>query len=324
MGRAYQRLPGGVLAAAVLLVTLGSADLEAQPPEGEPRFSFSDSVAVRWVLIPVIVRSERGLVGDLEVVDFELRIDGLPVAIETFENRVDAPASVVFLQDLSGSMANQEKLERSRRALDLLLELTRWGDEFALVTFAGSEVTLQQPFTPDRELLQHTAKVWRGEGTTGLYDAVTWLPEFTLEARRTRRAAVVLTDGVDNASVLEPAVAQEQLVKTELPVYVFDLSGFGLVPNPQKAQNFSDPGIPLQQLAAGTGGGYYRPQSETEMVLACHEVAAELRRQYLLGFAADGSRPAARHQVEVRLAHGLKHRVRYRPGFFGPPPMGFP
>src|SRR5262245_41184625 len=72
---------------------------EPQPPE------FSDQMSVGFVLVPVVVRAGAGFAKNLEQKDFRLLVDGKPVPIESFERRSDAPASLVILQDLSGSMA---------------------------------------------------------------------------------------------------------------------------------------------------------------------------------------------------------------------------
>ena len=66
--------------------------------------SFQDEVSVGLVLVPVVVRSGAGYAKNLDQGDFRLLVEGKPAAIESFERRSDAPASVVLLQDLSGSM----------------------------------------------------------------------------------------------------------------------------------------------------------------------------------------------------------------------------
>src|SRR5689334_4330228 len=74
----------------------------AQEPEASA--TFEEEVSVGYVLVPLVVRSGAGYADRLDQDDFRLLVDGKPVKIDSFERRADAPASVVFLQDLSGSM----------------------------------------------------------------------------------------------------------------------------------------------------------------------------------------------------------------------------
>lgn len=310
----YQR----VATALTLLIHLAvAAGAQSTLSDEKPRLVFTDRVDVQWTLISTVVRQEGKLLEDLSIEDFELLIDQRPVAIETFEARSDAPASVVFLQDVSGSMRLLDKLETSRQALHRLLALSSEGDEFAIATFAGSQVRLTMPFTGDLARLVDISYLWQAEGTTGLYDAVTWLPELSLEGREARRAAVVVTDGIDNASLIDPEDARRHVLRTQLPVYVLDLSHFG-----RSASTTTEGGenaSPLQLLASGTGGRYFRPLTENQLAQAGNEIARELRQQYVLGFASDSASEGSSHRVEVRVL-GRQTHARHRPEYFGPPP----
>ncbi|HLE85888.1 MAG TPA: hypothetical protein VJG13_16235, partial [Thermoanaerobaculia bacterium] len=77
-----------------------------QPPPDQGVASFDESVAVSWVLVPVVVRARQGHVEGLGREDFRLSIDGRPAPIDELDLGEDVPLSVVYLQDLSGSVAN--------------------------------------------------------------------------------------------------------------------------------------------------------------------------------------------------------------------------
>ncbi len=315
----YQSLLGPVF--TLLVLAAASAAAQEDAPGIDPRYVFNDTIAVRWVLIPTVVLQGTQLADGLDVRDFNLRVDGRPVAIETFENRLDAPVSVVYLQDLSGSMALREKIEASQETLARFMKAMGTQDEVSLVTFTGEKVTVAAPFTARLEDLQTLSHDWTAHGTTALYDAVTWLPEVSLDGSRTRRAAVVITDGQDNASVIHPEDAERHVRSTELPVYVIDLSRFNPSGAPPPASD--KPLGVLELLAKGTGGRYYRPRTPTQLALVTAEIARELRRQYVLGFAADSSRASSSHSVEIEV-RGRKRQPRHRPRYFGPPPAGAP
>ena len=62
-----------------------------------------------------------------------------------------------------------------------------------------------------------TIKPW---STTALYDMVRRVPEVMEKADHHRRAAILLTDGVDNASDISAAEATELAKGLETPIYV--------------------------------------------------------------------------------------------------------
>src|ERR1700750_599975 len=116
LGRAMRVAPrlGAFLALTAVLLVPGGQVL-SQEPQQTPEFTYE--VSVGTVLVPVVIRSGAGYANKLEKKDFQLTVEGKPVPIESFERRSDAPASLVFLQDLSGSMATGGKLAMSREAL---------------------------------------------------------------------------------------------------------------------------------------------------------------------------------------------------------------
>ncbi len=306
-----------MLAAALCATAAaGSAPSAAagQPPEA-PRLEFSDSVEVHWILVPAFVEPPAS--AGLPQAAFKLWVNGRPVPIETFENRPEAAASVVVLQDLSGSMHNAQKLVHSRLVLDRLLAGASAEDEFSLVTFTDRHTQVALPFTSDLAAVRERAAGFVAEGSTALYDAITWLPRLSLEGRRSRRAGVVLTDGVDNASLLDARGSMEYVARTELPIYVIDLSDLGA------SRPSADDGrtAALRELCRGTGGRYQRPVSPAELTRAANLVAAELRNQYVLGFGADASQPSSAHSLRVEVASAAGTVVRHRPSYFGPPPL---
>ena len=105
----------------ILTVLPAVLPLAAQEPAPiDPAAHFTEEVAVAYVLVPVVVRSGARYVKNLDKRDFRLLVDGKPVPIDSFEYRLEAPASVMVLQDLSGSMEGRS-LELSREAVRFFL-----------------------------------------------------------------------------------------------------------------------------------------------------------------------------------------------------------
>ncbi len=274
---------------------------------------YQDRVDVEWVLVPAVVRKGPRYVRGLEARDFELTVDGRPVTIGSFEADNDAPVSLIHLQDLSGSMALDGRLEASREALGCFLGRSRPGDEFALASFAGGRTQVEVPFTADASVLREAMVAWRAYGTTALHDAVAWLPEVSVRDRSARRAAVLITDGVDNASALTPAAARDLVRRARLPVYVLGLatgSPFELDPDGGKLHRYADV---LNLLAHLTGGRYYSIEGNARSL--CAAIDAELRSQYVLGFAA-GTGQVGYRSINVTVP-GRKVEVLHRRGYTG-------
>jgi Ca-activated chloride channel family protein len=330
----------GVLSLLVLAGGIGAgsnAARQAVPPvNGAPAASaakagnpdsppaFADTIAVNQVLVPVLVRTRSGYANKLQKKDFRLMVDGRQVAIQSFDENSEAPTSLVLLQDLSGSMSTNRRIERSQEVARFFLSHALPGDEFAIATFANGRGQVEVPFTTDASALEDAVSRWEGYGTTALHDAVAWIPEISAEGHNSRRFAVLVTDGVDNSSTLSPEEAREIVRAAQVPVYVLGLdsgSPYEISAGGKKVYRYADV---LNLLAGVTGGRYYPISQAADLPKALAAIAQDLRHQYVLGFSTREGERAYRHlMVEVK-AKGLGDRatVVFRRGYMGPPPVG--
>lgn len=313
-----------LLAALLLTGSQGRLLAQAPPTEGrsEPTAEFGDQVSVGYVLVPVIVRSGSGAgyARSLDQKDFKLLVEGQPARIDSFEKRSEAPASVIFLQDLSGSMDNAGKIEISREVVRFFLNTAMQGDEFALATFTGGQNHVEVPFTDNRATLAEAVSRWEAYGTTALHDAVAWVPEISLAGRNPKRFAILITDGVDNASQIPPEKAREIVRSAQLPVYVLglrptDLPKAGVTPEGDAVYRYADL---LQELAAATGGRYYSIAGGDDLREVLTAIIKDFRHQYVLGFAT-GDGPSRYRTLAVQVK-GKNRPVLFRRGYKGPPP----
>jgi Ca-activated chloride channel family protein len=304
-------LSGGLWAGAPVPVT--------PPPGSESPFGFHDQMAVGTVLVPVVVRTPSGYASNLDRRDFTLLVDGKRVPIESFDRRTEAPTSLVFLQDLSGSMA--EMIEPSRRAVRFFLDRSLPGDEFALASFANGRGQVEVPFTTDPAPLRDAIAQWSGYGTTALHDAVAWIPDISVEGHNSRRFAVLVTDGADNASTISPNESREIVRSAQVPVYVLGFGAgdpYALNSQGKKASRYADV---LNLLALTTGGRYYPIDGVSDLDKALQAISDDLRHQYVLGFTTtEGAAAFRRLQVEVKGRQ--RFTVVFRSGYKGPPPAG--
>ena len=145
------------------------------------------------------------------------------------------------------------------------------------------------------------------------------LPRITGESRNLKRAAVLITDGVDNASRITSLQARDLVRRAELPVYVLGLeSGDPAVVSAegQKIYRYADV---LNLLASLTGGRYFSIHGPDDLKEACKTIADELRYQYVLGFE---TRPTGENRFRP-IWVSVKKRdviVNGRKGYKGTPP----
>ena len=297
----------------------------AQPalaaPQEPPVSSFKDEVSVGLVLVPVVVRAGDGYAKNLDREDFRLLVEGKPVAIESFERRSDAPASVVLLQDLSGSMATGGKLEESREVVRFFLDRALPGDELAIATFAGDQLQIEVPFTSNLATLREASDRWEAYGTTALNDAVALMPEISVAGRNPKRFAVLVTDGVDNASRLTPEQARSIVQAAQLPTYVLGMGSgnpYELSTEGKKIYRYADV---LSLLAAVTGGRYYAISRPEDLQTALTAILDDVRHQYVLGFdTGDGAVQFRPLRVELKDKTKERRTIVFRRGYKGTPP----
>jgi Ca-activated chloride channel family protein len=308
----------------VMLLTIGPAaqgvaqeGQPAQPAQEGTSGSFTEEVSVGYVLVPVVVRSGARYIKNLDKDDFQLLVDDRKIPIESFEYRSEAPASVMVLQDLSGSMEGQS-LNLSREAVRFFLGKALQGDEFAIATFASGSTQVEVPFTSELPAIQESVRLWKAWGTTALHDAVTTVPGLSQAGKNPKRFAILITDGVDNASKIAPERARELVRQAQVPVYVLGMATgdpFQITEEGKKIYRYADV---LNLLATTTGGRYYSISGAEELQVALAAILDDLRHQYVLGFAT-GEGPSRQRDLKVQVDAGDR-TVLFRRGYKGPPP----
>lgn len=281
----------------------------------------------------------KRFISDLKKEDIRVLEDGKPQEIFTFQKNIDLPLSIAILIDTSQSEERtlpDEKLA-ARSFLESVMRPDR--DEAAIVSFTG-EVTLEQGFTGSMERLRRaidrvefvppSGYIGGGvvvggtppisdtnqilAGSTALWDAV-WATSNELlsdSAENTRRAVILLTDGVDTTSQVKMHEAVERAQKADALIYAI---GIG-----DSYHGGVDEGS-LRKIAERTGGRAYFPRSEGELRKAFAQIQRDLREQYLVAYspsnkARDGSYRRIQIEIVGLEARSQKLKLNYRPGYF--------
>lgn len=177
--------------------------------------------------------------------------------------------------DLSGSMQTPDMqingVTKSR--IDLVKQVAkqfingRSGDRLGLVLF-GSKPYLQTPLTFDRETVQDMlddASIGIAGTQTAIGDAIGLSIKQIINYPANSKAIILLTDGGNNAGVLEPLAMAKLAKKQHIKIYTIGIGAKQMTVQtlfgPQVINPSSDLDINgLKQIALTTGGKFFRAE----------------------------------------------------------------
>ena len=122
---------------------------------------------------------------------------------------------------------------------------------------------------------------------------------------------ILLTDGVDNASVRKIEDAIDRAHRAGVVIYAI---GIG--------DRFRFEGVRedvLRRLAEETGGRAYFPQGADDLLDDFRQIEGELRSQYLVAYSpSNANRDGSFRRIEVRVKGRDDLRVVHRRGYYAP------
>jgi VWFA-related protein len=294
--------------AALLGVTAAGLTVGAQE---QVQATFRSSLAL--VSVAVVVRDGGGkLVTGLSAQDFEIVDAGIARRVTHFEAGRDADARLALLVDSSGSMVVGAKPERTRLAADFLIAKMRPADAATVFSF-DSEVRRLTPYTGNSEILRTAVSKVVPFGSTCLFDAIVGTAETVQDDSPRARAVVLLTDGIDTASLHSADDAATAAARLDLPVYVLGVGGLAGQPTPSFRDAAAPTRFSVAELARRTGGTSAEASSPAQLSIVTQTILDELHHQYLLAF--EGGTERGWHSLQVRVRKG-KVNARSRDGYF--------
>ena len=289
----------------------------------------------------------KRFISDLKAEDIRILEDGQPQDIFTFQQNIDLPLSLAILIDTSASEERTlpDEKEAARAFLENILRPQK--DEASVVSFTG-EVTLEQGFTGSLDRLRRAIDhvefvppsgyigggvVVNGTppisgtnqslaGSTAIWDAV-WATSEELmvqSAEHTRRAIILLTDGVDTSSQMKMHDAIDRAQKSDALIYAIGIGD---------RYSFNVNEGDLRKIAEKTGGRAYFPKHERDLRDAFTQIQRDLREQYLVAYSpTNKARDGSYRKIEIQVVNpALKQqelKLNYRAGYFaktgGPQP----
>ncbi len=295
------------------------------------------STDVNVVNVFATVHDKKGqIVRDLNKDDFTLDEDGRPQNITYFSRESDLPLTLGLVVDTSASQRRVLEQERgaSYKFFDQVL---REDKDQAFVIHFDAEIELLQDLTNSRKKLQDSLRELeaaaprqlnrrdnpqpqqRRRGGTALYDAVLLASDEIMKKQTGRKAIIVLSDGVDNASRVTLAESISSAEKSDTLVYTILFAdeqqqmpfgggrGGGMGRRggmgggnrfPQQRQHGDGKKV-MEQLAKDTGGGFFEGSKKLSLDEIYRRIQEELRNQYSLGYSPSGGSSPGFRKIHV-------------------------
>ena len=299
------------------------------------------SVDTTEILLPVTVRDSQGrLVSNLTRNDFRVFEDSREQPLSDIALR-QVPVDAVLMVDASSSVANN--LDDFRRAAEGFANRLDKEDRISLIKF-DDRVELLQDWTQSRFQLRRALNRIEAGMFTRFNDALMLAARDQFAQGKSRRAIIVLSDGIDSGrgtATLEAAA--QALLKAQVTVYIVSNTEISRMSKRAELDNLlggSDTTIRfnqlhiddlkeglrvldqsekrLEELAEVTGGRLYKPLSFDDLDSVYAEVADELRHQYAIYYTPiNKTRDGGFRRVKVEMTN-RSYGATTRVGYFAP------
>jgi Ca-activated chloride channel homolog len=311
-------------------------------PKSEQQISPGDVISVETteVMLPVTVRDSNGrLVADMTRDDFHVFEDNREQPLRDLALR-QVPVDAILMVDASSSAARN--LDDFRRAAEGFARRLGADDRVSLIKFDDS-VQLLQDWTKSRFQLQRALTRISPGMFTRFNDALLLAAREQFGSTQSRRAVIVLTDGIDSGRGTTLETAARALLEAQVTVYVVSNTEISraqkladldaLTKGSDASQRFNKLQIDdlraglraldeseqtLEQLTTATGGRLFKPRSFDALESTYAEVSEELRHQYALYYTPlNRTRDGGFRRVRVE-ATNPSYETHTRIGYFAP------
>jgi Ca-activated chloride channel homolog len=333
----------------IVILLIQSSSLYAQQ-QNKKQDSDDEPIKLQTTLVqvPVIVkdRGERYLT-DLTKQEFKIFENGVEQEV-TFFGTVEEPFNVALLIDSSGSTVDQ--LAHIKAAAGAFLDNLRPHDKVMVIEFNDS-VSIHCELTSNRDTLNRAIERIQPGEYTQVYEAVYTAVWEKLEDVEGRKAVILFSDGIDNASTeiaeedtLDAVIESEDVIvypirfstradverrlerkyanqRLEAPNQATPAS-LNLVkklPTYEEAlrdldKTYRKADEYLNELARLSGGVVERADRLTDLQAAFGRIADELRKQYLIGYYPKDEKSESDRRIRVQVTRP-DAKVRARPGY---------
>jgi Ca-activated chloride channel family protein len=272
--------------------------------------------------LTVTVTDQGGrYVTGLQKGDFRVYVDGIQRPLEFLRRDATTPVSIGILVDTSGSM--EPKIPQARTAIAQFIRDLNANDDIFLYAFSDQQFLLQ-PFTTNHDLVMRRLGLLHAYGDTAIFDTIMDGLHTVNLGRYDKKALLVVTDGMDNASRATLPRVVGRARRMGVLIYSIGIGdpnssrvGFGIGSLLLGGNRDHVDAQMLRELSTETGARTYLlgEVGDGELLRQdCLAISNELREQYTAGFVVpDPSMPGYR-SLRVDIPGRPELTVRTRKG----------
>jgi Ca-activated chloride channel family protein len=267
------------------------------------------SAETRLVPLSVTVQDHNGhLVTNLPQSAFQVYENGVLQPLKLFK-REDVEISLGLIIDNSGSMRDKRK-QVAVAALDLVKD-SNPHDEVFIVNF-NDEAFLDADFTSDTSKMEQALTKIDSRGGTAMRDAIRMsIDHLKAGAKRDKKVLLVVTDGNDNASLINLENLVKEAQNSGVLIYAIGLLTEEERSEAKKAKRS------LDALTEATGGEAFYPKDLDEVDRIAHQVAKDLRNQYSVAYSPTNQKlDGSYRQIKVTVNAPGHPVARTRSGYY--------
>ncbi len=266
-------------------------------PEGMPDFSLS--VNVQNVQVPVLVTTkDGGFVPGLKKENFKVYEDGVPQTITDFKV-AEAPITAVLLVEFAST--NYWFMYDALNASYAFANSLKPDDYVAVIAY-DMKPTIITDFTKDKREIYGALNQLRipGFSETNLFDALYDTLD-RVSRIEGRKYVILISTGIDTFSKINLDKMYKKIQATP-DVGIFAISTGEALRMALEARygassrygemnlNFLQGDNQMNTFAKMSGGRWYKPRFEGELPEIFHDVAAQIRNQYLITYKPSNSK----------------------------------
>jgi Ca-activated chloride channel homolog len=226
----------------------------------------------------------------------------------------DAPLSLGVIFDMSGSMS--DKITKAREAVIEFMKTANPQDEFFMITF-NDRPELRADFTKSVEEVQGKLVYTVPEGRTALLDAIYMGISKMKDARNSKKALLIISDGGDNHSRYTEREIKSMVKEADVQIYSIGIFTAGAT----QPEEIAGPAL-LTEISDVTGGRMFTLNNPNELADVATKIGIELRNQYVLGYRpSNKTKDGHWRKIKVKLIppKGLPHlNVYAKTGYYAP------
>jgi Ca-activated chloride channel family protein len=272
--------------------------------------------------LTVTVTDQGGhYVTGLQKGDFRVYVDGIQRPLEFLRRDINTPVSIGILVDTSGSM--EPKIPQARAAIAQFIRDLNPNDDIFLYAFSDQQFLLQ-PFTVNHDLVMHRLGLLHAYGDTAIFDTIIDGLHTISRGRYDKKALLVVTDGMDNASRATLPQVVSRARRMGVLIYSIGIGdpnssriGFGIGPLLFGGNRDHVDAEMLRELSTESGARTYllREVGDGELLREdCTAISNELREQYTVGFVVPDPSMAGYRSLRVDIPGKPELTVRTRKG----------